>query len=290
MKCLVAPEVPNNAGSLAPITVSAPPGCVLNVNRPWPVAARHTVGHMLPDLVFGCLHQVMPGGVPAEGASSLWNPQIFGGGSLVDEVAEGTDANELPQFSTVIFHCGGAGARPGKDGLSATAFPSGVRTIPVEATESIAPVVFYRREFREGSGGAGKQRGGLGQVIELGGAGAAPIALLCNFERVRNPARGRNGGRRRALRARSPCAPAVPSGRKDGKPCRRAMPFDFELPGGGGFGDPRARDPQRVLDDVLDGLITAEEARRDYGVVVDEQGRLDMPETERVRAQRGRAG
>ena len=93
VKCLVAPEVPNNAGSLAPITVSAPPGCVLNVNRPWPVAARHTVGHMLPDLVFGCLHQVMPGGVPAEGASSLWNPQIFGGGSLVDEVAEGADAN-----------------------------------------------------------------------------------------------------------------------------------------------------------------------------------------------------
>ena len=101
----------------------------------------------------------------------------------------------LTQFSTVIFHCGGAGARPEKDGLSATAFPSGVRTIPVEATESIAPVVFYRREFREGSGGAGKQRGGLGQMIELGGAGAAPIALLCNFERVRNPARGRNGGR-----------------------------------------------------------------------------------------------
>src|SRR5246127_1793615 len=171
VKCLVAPEVPNNFGSLAPISVSAPEGCVLNVKRPWPVAARHTVGQMLPDVVFGCLQGVMP--VPAEG----------------------TDANALPEFSTVIFHCGGAGARPTKDGLSATAFPSGVRTIPVEATESIAPVVFYRREFRERSGGAGKLRGGLGQVIELGGAGAAPIALLCNFERVHNPARGRDGGR-----------------------------------------------------------------------------------------------
>ena len=124
VKCLVAPEVPNNFGSLAPITVSAPEGCVLNVNRPWPVAARHTVGQMLPDIVFGCLEKAIPGGVPAEGASSLWNPQIFGGGSLVDEVAEGADANELAAFSTVIFHCGGAGARPGKDGLSATAFPS----------------------------------------------------------------------------------------------------------------------------------------------------------------------
>src|SRR6185437_2869086 len=165
VKCLVAPEVPNNAGSLAPITMSAPKGCVLNVKRPWPVAARHTVGQMLPDVVFGCLHQVMP--VPAEGASSLWNPQIFGGGSLVDEVAEGSDANALPMFSAVIFHCGGAGARPTKDGLSATAFPSGVRTIPVEATESVAPVVFHRREFREGSGGPGRFRGGLGQIIEL---------------------------------------------------------------------------------------------------------------------------
>src|SRR5262245_62217662 len=150
---------------------------------------------MLPDAVFGCLHQVMAGGVPAEGASSLWKPQIFGGGSLVDEIEKGVDANALPAFSTVIFHCGGAGARPGKDGLSATAFPSGVRTIPVEATESVAPVVFYRREFREGSGGPGKFRGGLGQVIELGGSGAAPIELLCNFERVRTSARGRERGK-----------------------------------------------------------------------------------------------
>src|SRR5207237_2623642 len=112
-----------------------------------------------------------------------------------DGVEAGVDANALPAFSTVIFHCGGAGARPTKDGLSATAFPSGVRTIPVEATESVAPVVFYRREFRESSGGAGRFRGGLGQVIELGGAGAAPIALPCTSDRVHNPARGRQGGR-----------------------------------------------------------------------------------------------
>jgi N-methylhydantoinase B len=283
VKCLVAPEVPNNAGSLEPITVHAPEGCVLNARRPWPVAARHTVGHMLPDVVFGCLHQVMSGGVPAEGASSLWNPQIFGGGSLVDEVAEGTDANSLAQFSTVIFHCGGAGARPEKDGLSATAFPSGVRTIPVEATENIAPVVFYRREFREGSGGAGKFRGGLGQVIELGGAAAVPIALLCNFERVRNPARGRNGGCPGApgmvsLRSRRPIRPkgrqTVPSGDA----------ICLQLPGGGGFGDPYARDPERVRDDVLDGLVSVDEARRDYGVAIDDQARVDLTETARLRA------
>src|SRR5436305_5341380 len=189
VKCLIAPEVPNNAGSLAPITVSAPDGCVLNAPRPFPVAARHTVGHMLPDLVFGCLEPVWPGGVPAEGSAALWNPQINGGGSIVDELPDGVDPADLPSWSTVIFHCGGAGARADKDGLSATAFPSGVRTIPVEATETIAPVLFRRREFREGSGGAGEFRGGLGQVIEVGGADGMPVSLLCNFERVRHPAR-----------------------------------------------------------------------------------------------------
>src|SRR5919198_1733793 len=196
VKCLVAPEVPNNAGSLAPITVSAPEGCLLNANRPRAVAARHTVGHMLPDVVFGCLHQVMEDGVPAEGASSLWIPQIYGGADVLDELGTegGRPRPDIKPFSTAIFHCGGAGAPPGKDGLDFTPFPTGVRTIPVEATESVAPVLFRRREFRESSGGAGQYRGGLGQIIELGGAEGTPIAMLCNFERISNSARGRNGG------------------------------------------------------------------------------------------------
>src|SRR5579871_5356823 len=282
VKCLVAPEVPNNAGSLAPITISAPEGCVLNVKRPWAVAARHTVGHMLPDVVFGCLHQVLPGGVPAEGASSLWNPQIFGGGSMVDEVEEGMDANALPQFSTVIFHCGGAGARPSKDGLNVTAFPSGVRTIPVEATESVAPVLFRRREFREGSGGAGRYRGGLGQVIELGGADAMPVAMLCNFERINNPARGRDGG---GLGA--PGRVSLVSGKPIRSKGRQTVPGgDFirlELPGGGGFGDPATRDPDQVASDVADGLISAEAALRDYRVALAADGTVDRAATARLR-------
>jgi N-methylhydantoinase B len=157
-----------------------------------------------------------------------------------------------------------------------------VRTIPVEATESVAPVVFHRREFRESSGGAGEFRGGLGQVIELGGAGATPVALLCNFERVKNAARGRNGGQsggNGSVTLRSG-RPIRPKGRQTVPP-RDAI--QLGLPGGGGFGDPNKRDPQRVLDDVLDGLITAEEARRDYGVVVDAGGQLDVEATERAR-------
>ena len=267
VKCLIAPDVPNNAGSLAPITMSAPDGCLLNVKHPFPVAARHTVGHMLPDLVFGCLAQCLPDGVPAEGASSLWNPQINGGGSIVDELPAGVDPASVPSWSTVIFHCGGAGARPDKDGLSATAFPSGVRTIPVEATESIAPVLFGRREFRDDSGGAGKWRGGLGQVIEIGGADGMPISLLCNFERVEHPARGRDGGHQGA-----PGRVSLLSGRPIGPKGRQTVPggdmIRLELPGGGGHGDPRRRDPALVAADVADGLISGDAAARDYGVTI----------------------
>src|SRR6266849_6505899 len=281
VKCLVAPEVPNNAGSLAPITASAPDGCLLNVKRPRAVAARHTVGHMLPDVVFGCLHQVMAGGVPAEGASSLWNPQIYGGADVEDELGAG-EGPEVEPFSTVIFHCGGTGARPGKDGLDVTAFPSGVRTIPVEATESIAPVIFRRREFREGSGGAGKYRGGVGQIIELGGADGNPVALLCNFERINNPARGRDGGGKGA-----PGTVALLSGRKIKPKGRQTVPprdsIRLELPGGGGFGDPHQRDAAQVAADVADGLITRATAEQDYGVALRPDGGVDGGATARLR-------
>jgi N-methylhydantoinase B len=282
VKCLVAPEVPNNAGSLAPITASAPEGCLLNVKRPRAVAARHTVGHMLPDVVFGCLHQVMEGGVPAEGASSLWNPQIYGGADVIDELG-GEDRPDVPAFSTVIFHCGGTGARPGKDGLDVTAFPSGVRTIPVEATEAVAPVLFRRREFREGSGGVGKYRGGLGQTIELGGADGMPVAMLCNFERINNPARGRDGG---GLGA--PGQVTLVSGKPIRSKGRQTISGgDFirlELPGGGGFGEPATRDPDQVALDVADGLITADIARRDYRVALGSDGHVDRAATAKLRA------
>ena len=284
MKCLVAPEVPNNAGSLAPITVSAPEGCVLNVKRPWPVAARHTVGHMLPDVVFGCLHQAIAGGVPAEGASSLWNPQIFGGGSLVDEVEEGTDANALAEFSTVIFHCGGAGARPGKDGLERHRLPVGRAHHP------------GRGNRERGAGGVLSPRvprglGRRGPVPRRARPGDRARRRGCDSGRAAVQFRAGAATRRAGATAAAQGAPGAVSLRS-GRPIRpkgrqTVPPRDairLELPGGGGFGDPRARDPHRVLDDVRDGLITAEEARRDYGVVIDAHGQLDAAATERLRS------
>ena len=232
--------------------------------------------------MFGCLHQVMDGGVPAEGASSLWNPQIYGGADVIDELG-GDDRPDVAAFSTVIFHCGGTGARPGKDGLDVTAFPSGVRTIPVEATESVAPVMFRRREFREGSGGAGRYRGGLGQIIELGGADGMPVAMLCNFERINNPARGRDGGGNGGRGQVS-----LGSGKPIRSKGRQTVPGgDFirlELPGGGGFGNPAERDADQVAADVADGLITREMAERDYRVALTGDGRVDRTATAQLRA------
>jgi N-methylhydantoinase B len=240
---------------------------------------------MLPDLVFGCLHQVIDGGVPAEGASSLWIPQIYGGADVLDELGaqEGKAPPEVKPFSTAIFHCGGTGARPGKDGLDVTAFPSGVRTIPIEATEAVAPVLFRRREFREDSGGAGQFRGGLGQIIELGGADGTPIAMLCNFERIANPARGRDGGGKGA-----PGRVTLVSGKPIGAKGRQGVPggdlIRLELPGGGGFGDPSARDPEQVALDVADGLISRATARAGYRVALSPDGALDREETAALRA------
>ena len=76
LKCVVAPEIPNNAASLAPFDVLAPPGCILNAPRPAPVSVRHVLGHFVPDLVLGALHQPLPGRIPAEGAGALWNIHI----------------------------------------------------------------------------------------------------------------------------------------------------------------------------------------------------------------------
>ena len=106
---------------------------------------------------------------------------------------------------------------------------------------------------------------------------------MCNFERVKNPARGRDGGKNGAAGtvALRSGRPIRPKGRQTVPP-RDAI--QLHLPGGGGFGDPRSRDPQSVRDDVLDGLITAEEARRDYGVAIDALGGVDRDETVRLRS------
>jgi N-methylhydantoinase B len=280
VKCAVAPDIPNNHGSLLPIRFSAPEGCILNAQRPSAVAARHIIGHLLPDTILGCLHQVIEGGCPAEGSASLWNIQLRGDPSLARRSGfEG----ETPKFEMLQFNSGGAGARPTKDGLSATAFPSGVRGIPVEATEAITPVIFWRKELRPDSGGAGRSRGGLGQIIELGGAGGIPFDVLAMFERVDHPPRGREGGADGA-----PGGVALASGRALRAKGQQSIPAHdrlvLELPGGAGFGNARERDPSQVAQDVRNGFVSLPAAREAYGVVLHADGRVDEKATAAARA------
>lgn len=256
LSCIVSPDVPNNAGSLAPFTVTAPAGSILNAPYPAPVCARHITGQMLPDVVFGCLAQVVPERVPAEGASCLWNMTFRG------ETDRGSNANSV--FAITAVTNGGVGARPALDGLSATAYPSGVRGTPVEINESVAPLVFWRKEYRPDSGGAGRQRGGLGQVVEIESAIDAEFELLAAFDRIGHPARGRDGGG-----DGEPGAVFLASGRRlDGKGAQTVAAGErlvIHTPGGGGFGDPAERDRDRVAADIRDGLVSGARPRRLYG-------------------------
>ena len=231
VRAVIGGKIPNNAGSLAPIRVTAPAGSILNPQRPAAVAARHVIGQLLPDVVLGCLNLAMPGRVPAEGSSSLWGPMLVGGHGQT-----GThDYGAATPFSATIFYSGGTGARPGKHGLSATAFPSGVRATPVEATESVAPVILMRKELRPGSGGAGLHHGGDGQVIEMMHAEGAPFAVYCLFDRIEHPARGRNGGE-----PGQAGSVRLASGAKLRGKGKQVIPAGdrliMELPGGGGLG------------------------------------------------------
>jgi N-methylhydantoinase B len=254
--CVIAPEVPNNAGSLSPYHISAPAGSVLNAPYPCAVNARHIVGQMLPDVVFGCLAQVVPERVPAEGASCLWNLTVRG------RTDRGSNDSKL--FIITAVTNGGTGARPVKDGLSATAYPSGVKGTPVEVTETVAPLIFRRKEFRPDTGGAGRQRGGLGQVLEIESAIGADFELLAAFDRIDHPARGRQGGGNGArggvglasgkvLRGKG--VQTVPAGER----------LVIHTPGGAGFGDPHERTREAVRTDVSKGLVSAAAAHSEYG-------------------------
>ena len=142
LKCAIAPEIPNNAASLAPFKISAPEGCILNATHPAPVALRHVIGHLIPDAVYSALDKILPDTVPAEGAGSLCNFQV----SLRPR-SDGIHTSATRRAEVLMFNSGGSGARPKLDGMNATAFPSGVMTMPIEATEHTEPVIIWRKEL-----------------------------------------------------------------------------------------------------------------------------------------------
>jgi N-methylhydantoinase B len=276
IKCAIAPDVPNNEGSFRPVTVTAPEGSILNCRYPAPVSARSSIGHFLPGLVHGALVQAVPERVLAEGAGPLWI------------VHWNYRDREGRPGAYSMFAIGGTGARPTSDGLSATAFPSGITGVSAEVMENISPLLVRAKRLRTDSGGAGRFRGGLGQEMELAYRGDQPYYVSPLAERFRHQAQGFRGG-----------GPGAFGGVRlsDGQEVQtkaqlRLAPdqaISLRLPGGGGFGDPLERDPALVLADVLDELVSPTEARERYGVVLDASGdTVDAATTERERqARRG---
>jgi N-methylhydantoinase B len=280
IKCVVAPEIPNNWASLAPFRMTIPEGCILNAPRPYPVSVRHVIGHLLPDLMMGCLHQAVPDRVTAEGASALWNPPLRGGGAISGQARGNRPV--IGDFEVITFNSGGTGARPTQDGLDATAFPSGVRTMPVEATENVAPIIVWRKELKPESGGAGKTRGGAGQVMEIATKGDLEFAVNASFDRVAHAPKGREGGMdgaagrvalKSGLSLRTKGLQIIPD----------ADRLVLELPGGAGMGDPATRDAALVARDVRDGLVSPDNARTLYKVALTETCTVDDAATARLR-------
>ncbi|MEJ8563155.1 hydantoinase B/oxoprolinase family protein [Yoonia sp. GPGPB17] len=256
LKCAIAPEIPNNAASLAPFEVSAPVNSIVNAVHPAPVALRHVIGHMIPDTVYDALDKILPAAVPAEGAGCLCNFQV----SLRPVSGKQGQRSEV-----LTFNSGGAGARPTVDGLNATAFPSGVMTMPIEATEHTGPVIIWRKELRPDSGGAGEHRGGLGQYMEVGATEGHEFDFSAMFDRVDHPARGRQGGQGGAPTtiAQDDGTAMQGKGKQYVPEGRRVM---LAFPGGAGYGNASRRDPELVKRDLARGYISAEAAREEYGM------------------------
>jgi N-methylhydantoinase B len=257
LKCAISPHLPNNEGSFRPVKIYAPEGCILNCKFPAPVGGRHIIGHFLSTAVFGALAKVMPDRVMADGSANIWITQIIGEQDLGR------------QFAYVFFSSGGTGARPNNDGISATAFPSGIRGVPAEIIENVSPLFMRKRELIQDSGGAGKYRGGLGQEMILRVRTRKPAVHSPMYDRLKFPAKGYAGGED------GRCGDFLLSNGTHPHPkTKYVVPTDQEiilrLPGGGGFYPPFERDPELVRQDVLNGYVSVLEARSAYGVWIED--------------------
>src|SRR5215510_6561048 len=183
LMCAIAPEIPNNEGAFRPIRVKAPEGSILNCRRPAPVSARHLIGHFVSQPILKALSNPIPDQVIADGSAGLWNTMFEG---------ELKDSHDV--FAYIYFSAGGMGARPYRDGISATAFPSGITGVPAEVIESVAPIRMHKRELLTDTGGAGKFRGGLGQEMMLEALTGKPAIHSCMYDRTKFPADGYHAG------------------------------------------------------------------------------------------------
>lgn len=250
IKVLTTPRIPNNDGSLLPITLSAPEGCVLNPKPPYATGGRHVIGHFITPLMFGALAEAMPDKIQADsGMLNLINVQ-------------GT-TREGKGVSSIFFCSGGFGALAGKDGAAATPSPSNMTGTPIEVWENLTGLFIEEKSLLPDSGGSGEFRGGLGQRIRMRNDSGHTMTASCIAGRTEFPPRGILGGRDGSRRVVMLNGEVIhPKGRYLLQPGDTMTLLE---PGGGGVGDPRQRPREKVQADLALGYISPEAALRDYG-------------------------
>jgi N-methylhydantoinase B/oxoprolinase/acetone carboxylase alpha subunit len=249
LKCSLCPELPNNEGIFRPIRTSAPEGSVLNARFPAAVRARSKTSFHTHTAIYAALAQVIPDQVQAA-SGSFWSMRCL----CVDDDGD--------PFLIYVLPNGGQGASSGMDGHSTTAFPGNGTITPVEVIENGGPVLVAERSLRVDSGGAGRHRGGLGQVIRLRTRDGRTVRMTIRPDKMRYPASGLDHGQPGAAGIIMVDGVAIPP---DPFLLRPGQEFTLMLPGGGGFGDPAHRDPALLRRDVERGLVSGEAARTVYG-------------------------
>ncbi len=250
IKCLTTPHIPNNQGSVAPISVTAPVGSLLNAVSPSPTGGRHIVGHFVVPLVFGALAAVVPEEVQAD--SGMLN--------LININGKTRDGRAV---ASIFFASGGFGALRGQDGAPTTPSPSNMTGTSIEVWENLTGMFIESKELLTDSGGPGEFRGGLGQRIEFVNDSGGELVISCLAGRTEFPPQGLHQGCAGSLReVRINGKPVHPKGRYVLAPDDRLTTLEA---GGGGMGDPRQRDRAAVELDVALGHVSLSSAERDYG-------------------------
>ena len=242
VKICTNPELPNNEGAWRPISVTAPPGCIVNPQFPASGGSRMLIGHYLPMLVFGCLGQVVPERVMAACGSPMWGMN-----------QSGLRPDGKP-YANMFFYNGGMGGNVRSDGLSCLSWPSNVSSTPIEVSEHIAPLRFHHKRLRPDSGGTGRHRGGLGQEILLESRSVTPIAVSFLAERTRFPAFGIEGGQAGAAGELRINGEQVDPKRQ--YVLRHGDTVQLSTPGGGGHGNPGTRSEAKRDVDLKFGYVT----------------------------------
>jgi len=252
IKCALDPGTPINDGAFRPITIRAPEGSLVNPRRPAPVWGRHLSGHYMPPAIYGALSRIAPDKVIADCGSPLWNVYF-----------KGRREGEDHPFVKMFFMNGGHGARPSQDGPGCLSFPSNVSNQAIEQYENQVPMLVEEKALVPDTGGIGQYRGGNAQRLTFRNLGETPITATIRHERVDNPPRGMLGG--------SPGAGGVDLLNDVRVPAKGHLNLahgdrmTFRTPGGGGMGPPDKRDPAAIARDIESGLVSVEQAKRDYG-------------------------